>query len=221
MSTKIFVVSAPSGTGKTTLNRRLVSEAQSLEFSVSLTTRPIRVGEMNHVNYHFVSKNELQEQIDKGRMLEWAEVFGNIYGTSLDEIERITSQGKDILLEIDVQGWQLAKTKVPEAISIFIIPPSMKELWERLSSRGTDAEEVKWRRILTARKELECAKHFSHFIINDDLEKAYEELRNIVLFRKEGRLNYEEGLLYCQNLITECDNSEWLAEIKSKYKLNQ
>ena len=212
--TTIFVVSAPSGTGKTTLNRRLVKEFPQIQFSISHTTRPIRPGERNGDHYHFVPDAEFSKLVASERMLEWAEVFGNKYGTTLDELSRIRSLGKNALLEIDVQGWQQAKRKLPEAVSIFILPPSVKHLWQRLEKRGTDSIEVRLKRILTGRKEIQHGVEFQHVIINDDIEKAYGELKNVVIDRKQGSLSREQGLAHCAALLTEFDRADWLKELK-------
>ncbi|MFK7823439.1 MAG: guanylate kinase [Oligoflexales bacterium] len=210
----VLVITAPSGTGKTTLNRRLVRELSSLEISVSLTTRPSRKNEVHGDHYWFVTKQEFQDKISSGKMLEWAEVFGNLYGTSMDEVHRIQSEGKRPVLEIDVQGWEKAKDKLPQATSTFIMPPSMRALWERLKKRGTDSLEVRLRRINTAREELDHGKHYQYFVINDDLDSAYLELKQIVLGQKPSldRLN---GLAHCEKLLNEC-KEPWFTELNSE-----
>lgn len=209
----VLVITAPSGTGKTTLNRRLVSELSNLEISVSLTTRPSRKNEINGDHYWFVSKQEFHEKLNEGKMLEWAEVFGNLYGTSVDEVHRIQALGRRPILEIDVQGWEKAKSKLPEAVSIFIMPPSMKTLWERLRKRGTDPLDVRIRRIHTAREELDHGKHYKYFVINDDLERAYSELKQIVL-GQEHSLDRQKGLIHCEKLLDEC-KEPWFSELNS------
>ncbi|MEZ4742190.1 MAG: guanylate kinase [Bdellovibrionota bacterium] len=210
-----FVVAAPSGTGKTTLNRRLLKEFNQIEFSVSLTTRPIRPGEVDGDHYHFVDNEQFDEEIKKDRMLEWAEVFGNRYGTSLNEVERIFNNGKDVLLEIDVQGWHYARKKITNATSIFIIPPSMEELWQRLAKRGTDSLESRLKRFKTAREELEKCEEFHQFIINDDIEEAYKELKNIIIYRKVGNLTPQQGVSFCRRLMDEYDQG---SHIDGKFK---
>jgi guanylate kinase len=209
-----FIISAASGTGKTTLNRRLVKEFPEIQFSISHTTRPIRPGERDGDHYHFLSDAEFVKLVEQGRMLEWAEVFGNKYGTTLDELARIKGLGKNALLEIDIQGWQQAKSKLTDVISIFILPPSVRHLWQRLENRGTDSIESRLKRILTGRKELEKAVEFQHVIINDDIEKAYQELKKIAIDRKQGSLSHEQGLAHCAALIDEFDRADWLAQLK-------
>lgn len=215
--TKVFVISAPSGTGKTTLNRKLVNEFPQLQFSVSHTTRPIRSGETNGDHYHFVTNDQFTELVAQGKMLEWAEVFGNKYGTSSDELARIHRLGKIGLLEIDVQGWHQARQKLENAVSIFILPPSVSDLWQRLEKRGTDAQEVRLKRILTARKEIENGHEFQYFIINDDFAQAYEELKHIVIDRKDGALSRQQGLQHCTELLREFDNAAWLKDLRKAW----
>ena len=210
----VLVITAPSGTGKTTLNRRLVDELGNLEVSISLTTRQSRKNETHGDHYWFVTRQEFQEKISTGKMLEWAEVFGNLYGTSLDELHRIREGGRRPVLEIDVQGWEKAKDKLTDAISVFIMPPSMKTLWERLRNRGTDSLEVRLRRIHTAREELDHGKHYQYFVINDDLERAYLELKEIVLGNKPS-LNRQDGLSHCQKLLEEC-KEPWFSQLSSE-----
>ncbi len=212
---QIFVVSAPSGVGKTTLNRRLLEEfPQQISMSVSLTTRAMRSGEKDGEHYRFVSRSEFEKAVEEGKMLEWAEVFGNLYGTSLDEVERIKQSDRNVLLEIDVQGWHYARKKIPEAKSIFIMPPDIDSLWKRLKSRGTESQEMLERRFLTAREEISEGHKFAHFIINDNLEAAYKELKNIVIFRKDSMCSPDQGIKHCQLLLNEFDQKDWIQEMK-------
>ena len=212
----IIVVSAPSGTGKTTLIHKLLEKHKEIDFSVSHTTRGIRQGETNGVDYHFISKDQFQKKIDSDEMLEWANVFGNLYGTSKKEIERISANGHRVVLDIDVQGWEQAKEKIPEAMSVFILPPSLKCLWDRLEGRGTDSFEVRWRRLLTAKKEIEKGYLYHHYIINDDLSGAYQELESIAINGQAGKIKPEEGIKICKALINEFDTASWLYELKKK-----
>lgn len=200
---KIIVITAPSGTGKTTINRRLVAELDNLEFSVSYTTREKREGEKNGVHYWFVTKAEFDSFVAQGQMLEWAEVFGRFYGTSHLEIERITSQGKSVLLEVDVQGWRSVKAKVQNFSSLFILPPNLSELWDRLNKRGTETEETIKKRFMTARVELEFGLGFDHFIVNDDLEKTYQLIKDFLFLGKPLPMSCEEGQDFCRVLLDE------------------
>ena len=215
-SNRVIVISAPSGTGKTTLNRRLVSEMVTLDLSVSHTTRAIRPGEMNGDHYWFITMEQFQAQIADNKMLEWANVFGNMYGTSRDELERIAAAGHDVLLEIDVQGWQQAKEHLSNALAIFILPPTIRELWDRLANRGTDNLATRLKRLRTARAELDHASSYGAFIINDHLDRAYKELKDLVGNGTAGSLDFNSGLDHCQTLIREFDQADWLREIESQ-----
>ncbi len=209
----VFVVSAPSGTGKTTLNRRLLANHEHIQMSVSYTTRKKRKGEVDGVDYHFVTPEYFREQIKKGQMLEYAEVFGTLYGTPLSEIGRIQKLGKVALLEIDVQGWRQAKEKVKHALSIFILPPSVQALWKRLEARGTEPKEVRWRRLMTARAEISSGNLYDYFVVNTDLDPAYKELEDIVIKGKKGKIANRGGAALCQKLLQEFDKAPWLQKL--------
>lgn len=213
----IYAVSAPSGTGKTTLNGRLHNQHPDVEISISLTTRPRRAGEVDGMHYHFVDRAEFQRHIDAGKMLEWAEVFGNLYGTSHAEIERITARGHKVILEIDVQGWRTISPKLPGAVSIFILPPSMEDLWKRLEKRGTDAPEVRWRRFKTARDEIAAGRIYDYFIVNDDLERAYAELQAIIVRGEPGKTTGAAGAVLCDRLLDEFEHNSNILKLKSIY----
>jgi guanylate kinase len=210
----IFAVSAPSGTGKTTLNSRLERDHPDVEISVSLTTRKQRPGELAGKHYHFVDRSEFEKNVAAGKMLEWAEVFGNLYGTSKAEVDRIVSKGHKVILEIDVQGWMTAKPKLPGAISIFILPPSMIDLWHRLEKRGTDSPEVRWRRFQAARDEIAAGRIYDFFIVNDDLERAYKELESMIVSGEPGHTSQEAGEALCNRLLNEFEQSHKILELK-------
>ncbi len=180
----LIVISAPSGTGKTTLTHMLLKEFPDMEFSVSYTTRKPRPGEVNGKDYFFVDKETFERMIEEGDFLEWAEVYGNLYGTSKSQVLKALNEGKDILLDIDTQGALQVKKNFPEAVLIFILPPSFKELERRLRSRGTDDEETIEKRLKIARVEVERAPLYDYIVVNDVLEKAYEKLRSIVIAEK-------------------------------------
>lgn len=207
------MVSAPSGTGKTTLNRRLIGEHETVQMSVSYTTRKIREGEKEGVDYHYVDLEHFRQDIKKGQMLEYAEVFGTLYGTPLAEIDRIHKLGKVALLEIDVQGWRQAKEKLANAKSVFILPPSVEALWQRLEARGTESKEVRWRRLMTARNEISCGNLYDYFVINTQLEPAYRDLEAIIINGKKGRIANREGAAFCQKLLNEFDKAPWLQKL--------
>jgi len=214
----IFVVSAPSGTGKTTLNQRLVNEHKAeVEISVSLTTRAQRKNEMDGVDYPFVTKEQFQKHVDQGDMLEWANVFGNFYGTSIHEIDRIRKARHRVILEIDVQGWQKAKLRLPGATSVFIIPPSIETLWKRLENRGTDSIEVRWRRLQTARTEIAAGSTYDFFIVNDALDRAYHDLESIIIGGNPGKIAKAAGIQLCEKLLKDFDTSDLLKGLKGKF----
>ena len=180
----LIVISAPSGTGKTTLTHMLLKEFPDMEFSVSYTTRKPRTGEVNGKDYFFVDRETFEKMIEEGDFLEWAEVYGNLYGTSKSQVLKALNEGKDVLLDIDTQGALQVKKNFPEAVLIFILPPSLKELERRLRNRGTDDEETIERRLKTARVEIERAPLYDYIVVNDVLEKAYENLKSIVVAEK-------------------------------------
>ncbi len=180
----LVVVSAPSGTGKTTLCHMLLKEFENMEFSVSYTTRLPRKGEVNGKDYFFVSKEEFERMVEEGDFLEWANVYGNLYGTSKSQVLRALNEGKDILLDIDVQGALQVKKNLPEAVLIFIMPPSFDELERRLRHRGTDSEDVIKRRLETAKEEIKKAVYYDYIVVNDVLEVAFDKLKSIVTAEK-------------------------------------
>lgn len=217
---KLFVVSAPSGTGKTTLNNRLMTEFPTVEIAVSHTTRSIRDGEVDGKSYHFVTKDLFQLMAKRGDMLEWAEVFGNLYGTSKQELDRIFAKGHDVLLEIDVQGCRSILRERPDAITVFILPPSIEALWKRLEQRGTDKLSDRWRRLLTAKQEIESCDIYNHFIVNDNVEKAYAELKAVLVDGSLPTLSHDEGILFCKKLLEEFRSSTLLQDLKKKLEAN-
>lgn len=181
-----LILSAPSGAGKTTLARMLISSSPGRTFfSVSATTRGPRGSERDGVDYHFVGAEEFQAMVEKGDFLEWAEVHGHRYGTPKGVAESALRESKLVLFDIDVQGGQSIKEQHPEAVSVFILPPSMEELEKRLRERRTDTEEVIRRRMLAARTEIERGcKSYDYLVTNQDLGRAYEDISAII--RAEG-----------------------------------
>jgi len=182
MERKIIVLSGPSGVGKTTLYKRLLREfSSSLDFSISATTRPIRPGEKNGLDYYFIKEEEFIKKINLGEFVEWAKVHGHYYGTLKSEVERILANGKNCLLDVDVQGGLSIKKTMPGSILIFIFPPSFEELEKRIKERKSDTQEEIKIRLEQARKELELSKEYHYSIVNDELERAYAELKNLVM----------------------------------------
>jgi guanylate kinase len=176
----LFILSAPSGAGKTTLREYLCKAIPELSYSVSCTTRPIRPGEKEGRDYHFISKEEFEAGIKAGRFAEWAEVHGNLYGTSTDFLHRELERGARVILDIDVKGARILSARFPDAVTIFVRPPSMEVLRKRLIRRGTDDMETVNRRLLKAEWEMAQKESYRHVLVNDDLEKAKSELFRIV-----------------------------------------
>jgi guanylate kinase len=183
---KLFILSAASGTGKTSLANALVESLPHLVFSVSHTTRAPRPGEKHGVHYYFVTPKEFEEMIAAGRFFEHAVVFGHYYGTARGQIENLLRQGKSVILDIDWQGAQSVKRLMPEAVSIFILPPSRAALEERLLRRGQDTPEIIRRRMREAVAEMRHYREFDHVVVNDDFEAALQDLKAIVLGREPG-----------------------------------
>lgn len=178
----LLIVTAPSGTGKTSLVKSLLNQDKHIKLSISYTTRSPRVGEANGIDYHFVSKEDFIKLRDEGEFIEWAEVYGNFYGTSKSWIKDQLAIGQDILLEIDWQGTSQVKKQFPESVGVFIMPPSIAILEQRLRNRGTDSDEVIERRLSTAQDEINHAnsKDFDYIVINDEFEQALNDLQSIV-----------------------------------------
>ena len=190
----LFVISAPSGSGKTTLVQKLIRSFSDLRFSVSYTTRGPRGAERDGVDYHFVTRDEFQEKIRKGEFLEWAEVHGNLYGTSKVETERIRAGGQDILLDVDVQGADQVRKAEPEAVTMFVMPPSFQVLEERLRGRKQDSPEVIEGRLAGARREIDRYRDYHYVLVNDGIEETAELLKSIVLAERARPHLLEERL---------------------------
>lgn len=183
---KLYVIAAPSGAGKTTLVKSLVQQNPALRFSVSYTTRPPRVTEEHGRDYFFVDQDEFERLRQQGELLESALVFDNHYGTSRSQVEQHLADGESVLLEIDWQGAQQVRQSMPEAASIFILPPSASELERRLRDRKTDSEEVIARRLRDSISDMSHWDEFTYVIVNDDLERAVAELQAILLGNAEN-----------------------------------
>lgn len=175
----LFIISAPSGAGKTTLVKAVLQQFRDILYSISYTTRKPRAEERDGIDYHFISKQDFKKGIHKGRWAEWAEVYGNYYGTSVEFLEKSLSSGCDILLDIDVQGTLQILKHYPDSVTIFILPPSMNALRKRLEMRGSDSQAVVEKRLLNARKEMTQKKMYRHIIVNDVLSEAIKELSAI------------------------------------------
>lgn len=177
----LFVISAPSGSGKTTLVRRLLDSLDDVRFSISFTTRSVRGSERDGVDYHFVEESDFRSKIEDGEFVEWAEVHGNFYGTSKTETEKVRSGGEDILLDVDVQGAAQVRKAQPDAVTLFVMPPSFTILEERLRGRRQDSDEVIAGRLNEARHEIHHFKDYDYVLINDTVESTSELFKAIVL----------------------------------------
>ncbi|WP_333839535.1 guanylate kinase [Pelomicrobium sp.] len=198
MSGILFIVTAPSGAGKTSLVAALLARDRNLRLSVSYTTRLPREGEVNGHHYHFVDPPTFQKMLERGEFLESAEVYGNRYGTSQAWVRRALEAGTDVLLEIDCQGAAQVRRLMPEAVGIFILPPSMEVLKRRLEKRGTETPEAIERRLKAAREEMSRVGEFDYVIINDRFDEALEDLASVV---RAERLKRERQLERHRSLI--------------------
>ncbi len=194
----LYIISAPSGAGKTSLVKQLISQLTALTVSISHTTRPIRSGEIDGQDYYFVSVAEFQTMLDKKAFLEHAQVFDNFYGTAQDTVESNLRQGLDVILEIDWQGARQIKALLPDSISIFILPPSIAILQQRLTGRGQDDETVIARRMRDAVAEMRHCNEFDYVIVNDVFEQALTELTHIIMAH---RLTQQRQQLVLQPLL--------------------
>lgn len=188
----VFIISAPSGSGKSTLVQRLLKTVPNLAFSISYTTRPPRASEVPGEDYIFISRKEFEERLARSEFLEHAEVFGNYYGTNREAFEAATREGKDLVLDIDIQGARQLRTAIPQAITIFVLPPSKQVMEQRLRSRSQDSEEVIQRRLQGAAVEVKNYTHYDFVIINRDIEEASAQLVNIVEAERSRRTRMEE-----------------------------
>lgn len=176
----LLVVSAPSGTGKTTVVERLVERSPHLRQSRSYTSRPARAGEQDGVDYTFVGRDRFQAMVREGAFLEWADIFGHLYGTARAETERALADGTDLVLVIDVQGARQVRQQLPEAVAVFVLPPSFGALEARLRGRNKDSEDAMARRLDTARREVRAVEEYDYVVVNDDLDCCVAELDAIV-----------------------------------------
>ncbi|MDQ3171075.1 MAG: guanylate kinase [Acidobacteriota bacterium] len=177
----LFVVSAPSGTGKTTLVERLVKEIAGLQMSRSYTSRAARAGEADGVDYNFISRDGFEARIAGGQFLEWADVFGNLYGTGVSDTESRLAGGCDLVLTIDVQGARQVRSKPIPTVGIFVLPPSYDVLEQRLRGRSKDSEEAMQRRLATARDEVSAFDEYDYVVVNDDVASCVDRLKAIVI----------------------------------------
>ena len=192
--TTVFIISAPSGSGKSTLVSRLMTNVSGLMFSVSYTTRKPRGAEVDGKNYHYVCREEFEAMLARGEFLEWAEVFGNYYGTHRCVLEEARLRGKDLVLDIDVQGARQLKSQIPEAVTVFILAPSRKILEQRLRARSEDPDDVIERRLREAAEEIRNYKAYDYVLINRDLAESDAVLSAIVHAERVRRTRIEEQI---------------------------
>jgi guanylate kinase len=188
----LFVVSAPSGTGKTTVVERLVQQLPDLALSRSYTSRPSRPGEIDGVDYNFITRARFEAMVAADEFLEWADVFGNLYGTCATDVERELSHGRDIVLVIDVQGARQVRLRYANTVGVFVLPPSFEILEQRLRGRSKDPEEAIQRRLRTARNEVAAFAEYDYVIVNDELDACVDRLRAIILAER-ARLRAVRG----------------------------
>lgn len=194
----IFIISAASGTGKTTLVSRIIANHPEIRVSISHTTREPRGGEIAGQHYHFIDPIKFEQLIGEGVFLEYAMVYGNYYGTSIEGVRMLQQNGFDVILEIDVQGAEQVRRSLPEAVSIFILPPSFHTLAERLRGRGTDEPEIIEKRLNKARSEIEQSLLFDYIVVNDDLVQAEMDLVHII---KSHSLTQSKQQRFIENLL--------------------
>ena len=190
----LFIISSPSGGGKGTLIREVLRTVPNIGYSVSFTTRKIREGEENGVHYNFISHTEFENLIEQGEFLEFAEVHGNYYGTSRTQVEKETLAGRDIILEIDVQGADSIREKAPDAVGVFILPPSYEVLRERLTARNTESDDDLKLRLKNSRGEVQEYEKFDYVIINDEKEKGIIDLQSIIYAERCKRTRQTEAV---------------------------
>jgi guanylate kinase len=177
----LFVVSAPSGTGKTTVVERLVQVTPDLALSRSYTSRAVRSGETDGIDYNFITRTRFEEMVAEEAFLEWADVFGNLYGTCVEDAERELAAGRDLVLVIDVQGARQVRARCPDTVGVFVLPPSYEVLERRLRGRSKDSEEAIQRRLATARAEVAAFVEYDYVVVNDELDACVERIRSIVV----------------------------------------
>lgn len=202
---KLYIISAPSGAGKTSLVKQLVSDLDQLSVSVSHTTRQKRAGETHGKDYFFSTSDEFKQMISDHAFLEYAQVFDNFYGTARQSVECFLENGIDVILEIDWQGAQQVRKMIPDSLSIFILPPSTEILQQRLENRGQDSKEIIERRMRDAVSEMSHCNEFDYLIVNDDFNQALTEIRSIIISQ---RLKQDRQLKTLAPLLNELINSD-------------
>ncbi len=183
----LIILSGPSGVGKGTVRNEIFNIVDDIEYSISMTTRKPRPGEVDGKDYIFVSREEFMNIVDQGKMLEWAEFVGNCYGTPLEKVEETLNEGKNVLLEIEIQGALQVKEKMKDALFIFLMPNSFQELESRLRKRGSEPEEIISERLEKAKREIPLKDNYNYVVINDEVERAAKQILDIIKLEKEIR----------------------------------
>lgn len=197
----MFVLSSPSGAGKTTLTRLLVQKEENIDLSISVTTRPRRPSEVDGVHYHFLTREEFEKMRDAGELLEWAEVHGNYYGTPAKPVEKALAKGKDVLFDIDYQGTrQLYKKAASDVVSIFVLPPSITEMKKRIRRRATEDNAAIRKRLETAKQELKRWGEYDYVVINDDLDAAFADIHAILSAERMKRVRRTGVVAFAKKL---------------------
>ncbi|SHK51663.1 guanylate kinase [Thermocrinis minervae] len=189
----LYVLSAPSGAGKTTIAKKLLESVKRLDRAITATTRERRAGEKHGVDYYFMSKEEFEKHIKEGNFLEYAIVYGNYYGTPIWEVERILKEGKDCLLVIDVQGARSVKEKFKDSVLIFVLPPSLEELERRIKSRSHRDKNIE-ERLKSVEEEIACSRFFDYLVVNEFLDETVDTIRNIILSHRHSREAFLENI---------------------------
>lgn len=199
----LFIISAPSGTGKTTICKEIIKRVPDIILSVSYTTRAKRKGEVEGIDYFFISDNDFDKKIKSNFFIEWADVYGKKYGTSADFIKKALSGGKDILLEIDIQGARNIKKIYPNSIAIFILPPSIQELEKRMTKRNENSKEDMMLRLTKARDEIMKSTFYDYIVINDNLNSAVEKIMSIIIAERHKQVRMKDFILskFAKNLV--------------------
>jgi len=203
----IFILSAPSGTGKTTICKLLIQKLPDLKFSISHTTREPRNGEVEGTDYHFTSKKEFEEKIERGEFIEWAKVFKNYYGTAFESVDRHNLNGEDVLIELDVQGAQSLRDINYKAVFIFMMPPSLEELKTRLNKRGTESASKIQDRLETSKKEMQQSPLYDYILTNIDTEETTNNLISIITAEHSRKERYKPSSPDFKNLMNDKVNS--------------
>lgn len=205
MKGNLIIISSPSGGGKGTLIKEVLKIASNIGYSVSFTTRQMRAGEENGRDYFFVSRAEFSALIEKNEFIEYAEVHGNLYGTSINQVQKELAKGNDIILEIDVQGAESIRRKMPESVGIFIMPPSFEVLRQRLTRRATETHENLALRLRNSVSEVREFERFDYVVINDEVARATDDLKSIILAERLKRVRQTDAISYILNSF---DNSK-------------